>query len=72
MIFIGTLAFKGMIEHDIARYGANEQTIVEHYVRQQEAMIRYIEQSLLSWLVLDTTGQEWDRLAEQMLECWFQ
>jgi thymidylate kinase len=55
----------------IARYGDNEDAIVEHYWRQQEQMLAKAERSPLPWLVLDTTNANWVELAPRLLSHWF-
>jgi thymidylate kinase len=54
----------------IARYGADEKAIIEHYIRQQNAMLERAKQSRLSWLVLDTSQMNWVELAPRILAHW--
>ncbi|MGD8190894.1 hypothetical protein ACQCN2_13030 [Brevibacillus ginsengisoli] len=54
----------------IARYGDTNQAIIEHYVRQQEALLREVKRSLLDWLVVDTTQANWSLVASELWKYW--
>ncbi len=54
----------------LARYGKNDEEIVEHYVRQQEAMLQRAHTSGLDWLILDTTEANWSIVASKVWKHW--
>lgn len=54
----------------LARYGETDQAIINHYVRQQEALIQEVKQSQLDWLVVDTTEANWSLVAPQVWKHW--
>lgn len=54
----------------LSRYGATNQEIVEHYIKQQNILIRLFGRSKLKSIVINTSQTGQDETLSRMLEFW--